>query len=201
MIDAALFDLGKVLLDWDPRFFYARHFAGDPDGLEHFVRTVVPGTWIIEMDAGKPAAQAIAERQALFPEHAELIGLWSQGWPEMLRGEIEGTAAILRELKDRGLRLYALTNFSTETYPIAQSRCPTLALFEHAVVSGEIGLTKPDPRIYAHAIEHCRLTPARTVFVDDLLVNVEAGRAAGLQAVHFTSPEQLRADLGALLHR
>ena len=201
MIDAALFDLGKVLLDWDPRFFYARHFAGDPDGLGHFVRTVVPGTWIIEMDAGKPAAQAIAERQALFPEHAELIGLWSQGWPEMLRGEIEGTAAILRELKDRGLRLYALTNFSTETYPIAQSRCPTLALFEHAVVSGEIGLTKPDPRIYAHAIEHCRLTPARTVFVDDLLVNVEAGRAAGLQAVHFTSPEQLRADLGALLHR
>jgi 2-haloacid dehalogenase len=201
MIDAALFDLGKVLLDWDPRFFYARHFERDPDGLEHFVKTVVPGSWILEMDAGKPAAQAIAERQAQFPAHAELIGLWSEGWPEMLRGEIEGTAAILRELKDRGLRLHALTNFSTETFPIAQARCPSLALFEHTVVSGEIGLTKPDPRIYAHAIRHCRLTPARTVFIDDLAVNVEAGRAAGLQALHFTSPERLRADLDALLTR
>lgn len=202
MIDAALFDLGKVLLDWDPRFFYARHFANDHEGrdaLEHFVKTVVPGSWILEMDAGKPAAQAIAERQAQFPEHAELIGLWSAGWPEMLRGEIAGTAAILRELKTRGLRLYALTNFSTETFPIAQARCPSLALFEHAVVSGEIGLTKPDPRIYAHAIRHCRLTPERTVFVDDLVVNVEAGRAAGLRALHFTSPERLRADLQGLL--
>ena len=132
-MEAVVFDLGKVLLDWDPRFFYERHFGNDREGrdaLEHFVKTVVPGSWILEMDAGKLAAQAIAERQALFPEHAELIGLWSEGWPVMLRGEIAGTAAILRELKARGLRLYALTNFSTETFPVAQARCPSLALFE-----------------------------------------------------------------------
>ena len=81
MIHTALFDLGKVLLDWDPRYYYARHFPGDHAGLEHFVRHVIPTEWIVEMDAGKPAAQAIPERQALFPQHADLIGQWSEGWP------------------------------------------------------------------------------------------------------------------------
>jgi len=198
MIEAALFDLGKVLLDWDPRYFYARYFPGDARRLEHFMARVVDGAWIKEMDAGKPGAQAIAERQRLFPEHAALIGLWQKGWPAMLRGEIAGTAAVLHELKARGVRLYALTNFSSETWPIALARCPTLALFEDVVVSAEIGLVKPDPRIYAHAISRCRLRPAHTVFVDDLPVNVEAATAAGLQALHFTTPERLREDLERL---
>jgi len=195
--EAALFDLGKVLLDWDPRYFYARHFD-DAAALEHFLAEAVPMQWIVEMDCGKPAAQAMAERQRLHPDHAPLIALWHAGWPHMLRGEIEGTARIIRELKARGTRLYALTNFSAETFPVAQAACPTLALFEHIVVSGHIGLVKPDPRIYAHAIERCALDPGRTVFIDDSAVNVAAGRAAGLHALHFVSPEQLRADLTRL---
>ncbi|MBM3347856.1 MAG: HAD-IA family hydrolase [Betaproteobacteria bacterium] len=116
-----------------------------------------------------------------------------------MRGEIAGTAALLHELKSRGLRLYALTNFSSETWPIAQARCPTLALFDDVVVSAEVALVKPDPRIYAHAISRCRLRPAHTVFVDDLPVNVGAAAAAGLQALHFTTPERLREDLAGLL--
>ena len=198
MIHTALFDLGKVLLDWDPRYYYARHFPGDHAGLEHFVRHVIPTEWIVEMDAGKPAAQAIPERQALFPQHADLIGQWSEGWPVMLRGEIEGTAEIIRTLKEGGIRLYALTNFSAETFPIAMARCPTLHWFEDIVVSGDIQLIKPDPRIYAHAIRQCSLEPQGTVFIDDSMPNVEAGNAAGLKALHFSSVEKLRDDLVAL---
>jgi 2-haloacid dehalogenase len=195
--EAVLFDLGKVLLDWDPRYFYRQFFADQP-ALERFVREVVAPEWILEMDAGKPAAQAIAERARRFPEHAELIALWPRGWPAMLRGEIAGSVAILAELRGRGVRLCALTNFSTETFPVARERHAFLGWFEDVVVSGEHGVVKPDPRIYRLAIERCALDPAATVFVDDSAVNVAAGRAAGLHALHFTAPERLRAELVAL---
>jgi 2-haloacid dehalogenase len=194
-MDAVLFDLGKVLLDWSPHYYYARFFPGDERSLARFLDEVVAPAWILEMDRGLPMADAIAARQRLYPEHAELIARWREGWPEMLRGEIVGTVAVLDELAARGRRLYALTNFSHETWPVARARFAFLGRFEDVVVSGEIGLVKPDPRIYRLAIERCRLDPARTAFVDDLPVNVEAARREGLHAVHFTTPERLRAEL------
>ncbi len=197
-IDTVMFDLGKVLLDWDPRYFYRPQFGGDDAAMERFLSTAAPPGWVLEMDAGKPAAQAIAEQSARYPEHAAMLALWPAGWGRMLRGEIAGTAAILRQLKAAGKRLFALTNFSTETWPEAMTRCPSLGLFEDAVVSGEHGLVKPDARIYALAIARCRLVPARTVFIDDLAVNVEAARASGLHALHFSGPEKLRRDLAAM---
>jgi len=196
-MEAVVFDLGKVLLDWSPRYYYERFFADEP-ALERFLAEAVSLEWIHETDRGKPMDQAIAERQGLFPEHADLLARWKQGWPEMLRGEIAGTVAVLEELRSRGQRLYALTNFSAETFPIAQRRSPSLRLFADAVVSGEIGLVKPDPRIFALAIERCQLSPGRTAYVDDMPVNVDAGRAAGLRALHFTTPDRLREDLRAL---
>ena len=198
VIDTVLWDLGKVLLDWDPRYYYARHFAGDEAALEHFVRHVVGGDWILQMDGGKPAEQAIAERSRQYPEHAALIGLWPRGWPVMLRGEIPGSRDILQRQREAGIRLCALTNFSTETWPVAVARFDFLSWFEDVVVSGEHGLVKPDARIYQLAIERCRLDPARTVFIDDSLVNVEGARACGLHALHFRDADTLRADLGRL---
>lgn len=197
-MDTVVFDLGKVLLDWSPRYFYGPRFAGDEARLAYFLAEVVSADWILQMDAGKPADQAIAERQRLHPEFAEHIAAWKEGWPVMLRGDIRGTVDILAILRERGVRLFALTNFSTETYPVACRRFDFLGWFEHVVVSGELGLVKPDARIFAHAIERCRLDPPRTVFVDDLPANVEAGRASGLHALHFTGPERLRAELEAL---
>ena len=197
-MDAVLFDLGKVLLDWSPRYYYERFFAGDEPGLARFLEEVIAREWILEMDRGLPMAAAIAARQRLYPEHAELIARWREGWPEMLRGEIAGTVAVLDELASRGRRLFALTNFSHETWPVARARFGFLGRFEDVVVSGEVGMVKPDPRIYRLAIERCRLDPARTVFVDDLPANVEAARGEGLHAVHFTTPERLRADLVTL---
>jgi len=196
-MDAVLFDLGKVLLDWSPRYYYERFFD-DEAALARFLGEVVAPEWILEMDAGKPIDRAIAERQRRFPEHAALIARWKEGWPEMLRGEIAGTVAVVEALRARGRRLYALTNFSTETFPLARARCPSLALFRDIVVSGEVGLVKPDPRIYALAIERCGLDPASTVFVDDVAANVEAARAQGFHAVQFTTPERLREALRSL---
>jgi 2-haloacid dehalogenase len=196
-MNAVLFDLGKVLLDWDPRYYY-RSFIANEEALEHFVQHVIGHDWYLQMDAGKPAAQAIAERSREFPESAELIARWTEGWPVMLRGEIGGSVGILSELRSRGVRLYALTNFSAETWPLAKARFDFLSWFEDAIVSGQHGIVKPDPRIFELAISRCRLEPSRTAFVDDVPANVAAGGAAGLHAIHFASPERLRADLTAI---
>lgn len=196
-IDAVVFDLGRVLLDWDPRYYYRRFFGND-EALEHFVQQVIPHDWYLEMDAGKPVELAVAERQRAYPEYAGLIERWKEGWPLMMRGPIVGTVDILDALRRGGLRLYALTNFSTETWPLAQARFEFLSWFEDAIVSGEHGIVKPDPRIFELAISRCRLEPAKTAFVDDVPANVEAARACGLCALHFTSPEKLRKDLSSL---
>src|ERR1043165_3358831 len=100
--DAVLFDLGGVLIDWNPRYLYRTHFAGDEPAMEHFLTHVCAGDWNHEIDAGKRFADAVAERQRLFPEHAELIALWASGWESMLGEAIAETVAILEELKDRG---------------------------------------------------------------------------------------------------
>lgn len=197
-IEAVVFDLGKVLLDWNPAYFFADHFADDADGLAHFLTEVIAPAWIAEMDAGKPASQAIAELSQRHPAHAHLIALWQEGWPRMLRGEISGTVDVLAELRERGTRLYALTNFSTETFPIAYARFPFLGWFEDTVVSGEVGLVKPDRRIIELTIERCRLDPRRSVFIDDMPANVAAAAASGLHALQFTSAPALRSALRSL---
>jgi len=196
-LDTVVFDLGKVLLDWDPRYFY-RQFFSEPHALEQFLVEALPLEWVVEMDAGKPASVAIAERARLLPHHAALIERWSEGWPQMLRGPIPETVEILAELRERGLRLFALTNFSTETWPLARERFDFLHWFDDAVVSGEHGLVKPDRKIYELAIRRCALVPERTTFIDDREENVAAARAVGMHALHFTGAGKLRAELEGL---
>ena len=197
-MDAVLFDLGGVLIDWDPRYLYRAHFADDEAAMEHFLAHVCAGEWNHEIDAGKRFADAVAERQQLFPDHAELIALWQSGWENMLGDAIAETVAILDELKARGLRLYALTNWSYETFPIARRRFDFLNWFQDIVVSGEVKLAKPDPRIFDLARTRCRLAPGSTVYVDDALRNVDAARALGFHALHFQEPARLRRELAAL---
>jgi 2-haloacid dehalogenase len=194
-LNAVLFDLGGVLIDWNPRYLYASHFGGEHERMEHFLAHVCAPEWNHTMDAGKPFADAVAERQALFPEHADLIALWKDGWPQMLRDPIHATVELLAALRERGHRLVALTNWSAETFPIARQRFAFLQWFEDIVVSGEVRLAKPDPRIFHLAVERNRLDPARTLFIDDSQVNVDAARKTGLHAVHFRGAEPLREDL------
>ena len=198
LFDTVLFDLGAVLIDWNPRYLYGPLFNGDEKAMEHFLAEIAPPWWNLEIDAGKTFDQAVAERVRERPDHAGMITLWKDGWEKMLRDEIAGSVEILGELRKKGHRLHALTNWSAETFPIARRRFEFLKWFEDIVVSGEVGLAKPDPRIFALTVERCRLDPARTVFIDDSLRNVEAGRNAGIHALHFRDPHQLRADLSRL---
>lgn len=193
--EVVLFDVGRVLLDWDPRYLYLDTFGGDAEATARFLDEVLPLAWISEMDAGKPMAQAVAERSAAFPLHAARIAMYMTRWPETIRGAVPGSVEILAELRARETRICALTNFSAETWPLALQRFEFLRWFDTAVVSGELGLVKPDPRIYHASIERCRLDPQRTLFVDDRLENVEAARSCGFCAIQFAGAVQLRADL------
>lgn len=196
MIDAIVFDLGGVLIDWNPRYLYRQLFASEAQ-VEWFLREVCPQSWNHQQDAGRPFAEAIRERQALYPRWAPHIAAYFDRWPEMLGGALQPTVALLNELR-RGYRVLALTNWSAETFPHAQARFDFLRWFEGIVVSGELGMAKPQPEIFQHLIRTYGLQPHRTAFIDDVEVNVVAAREQGLHAVRFVSADQVREALRAL---
>lgn len=192
-----VFDLGGVLIDWNPRYLYRKLFD-DADEMENFLATVCHSAWNLRQDAGRPVAEAKAEAKARHPDKAALIDTYYERWPEMLNGAIDGTVAILAELKDQGTPLYALTNWSAETFPHARARFGFLDWFRAIVVSGEIGLIKPNADIYEFFLATHGLTAAEAVFIDDKAENVETARALGFHGIRFTEPESLRAALGEL---
>ncbi len=194
-LTTVVFDLGAVLIDWDPRYVYRDLFPGDEAGMEAFLAEVTSSTWNHQMDAGKPWADAVAELMAEHPEHHELIEAYWTRWPEMLRGEIPGMVAVLRELRDAGVALYALTNWSAETFPVARGRFGFLGWFAGIVVSGEEGLAKPDPALYRVLLERYSVDPSTALFVDDRAENVAAAEGLGMAGVVFRSPEELRSVL------
>jgi 2-haloacid dehalogenase len=196
--DVVIFDFGGVLVDWDPRYLYRTLFADDDAGMERFLAEVCTPEWNMRQDAGRAWADAVAELSAQHPEHASLIQAFRERWTEMLRGAIDDSVAILDELRRAGRPLYGLTNWSAETFPIAQLRFPFLAWFDGVVVSGVERLIKPDPRLYRCLLERYRIDPARAVFIDDNRHNVDAAVALGIHGIHFQSPAQLRAELVAL---
>jgi len=195
---AAIFDLGGVFIDWNPRYLYRTLFVDDEDAMERFLAEVTTSAWNLRMDAGKTFAEAVDELQREHPEQAELIAAYHERWPEML-GEVNAeTAQIVRDLRTRGLHVYALSNWSAETFPHAREAAPELELFEDILISGEMRLTKPDPRTFAIAVERFGIDPATTFFVDDVSANVAAARDAGFTGFLFTTATQLRSDLAEL---
>jgi 2-haloacid dehalogenase len=195
MFDAAIFDLGGVFIDWNPRHLYRKLFPGDEEAMERFLSEVTTSEWNHELDAGRPFAEAIADLQVAHPEHAELIAAYWDRWPEMIGEVNQDTAQIVRDLRGRGLHVYALSNWSAETYPRTIPLAPELHLFEDVLLSGEAKLAKPDPRVFAIATQRFKVEPARTVFIDDMAANVAAARAAGFPAIQFTDAAALRAAL------
>lgn len=193
-IDAVIFDIGNVLVEWEPRRLYAPLIA-DRAELEWFLREVVPLSWHTEHDRGRPFAESIAERQRLFPDHAGLIALFHERWEDTIGDAIVGSVAILERLDDAGIAVFALTNYSAETFPAFRRRFAFAGRFRDIVVSGEEGMVKPDPRIYYRAMARFGVTPARTVFVDDRAENVEAAVARGMHGLHFVDALSLAAEL------
>jgi 2-haloacid dehalogenase len=195
---AVVFDLGGVLIDWNPRYLYRTLFDGDEAAMEHFLTHVCSPEWNHRQDAGRSFADGCAELVRDFPEARPLIEAWRERFDETLGGPIAGTVEILAALRARGVPLYALSNWWAETFPIARARFDFLRWFDGIVISGELGVAKPDPRIFAHLLETYGLRADATVFIDDLPANVAAAAAAGMHPILFTEPVALRAALREL---
>lgn len=189
--DTVVFDLGGVLIDWNPRHLYRKLFERE-DAMEEFLAEVCTGAWNGEQDRGRPFAEATALLVERHPHHRAMIEAYIGRWTEMLNGPIHGTVAVLEELHGRGVPLFALTNWSAETWPLAQPSFPFLRRFRGILVSGQVGLIKPDPAIFRQLTEQFGLTAERCVFIDDSPANARAAEECGFHAHHFRGPEALR---------
>lgn len=203
LIETIIFDLGGVLIDWDPRHLYRKIFD-DEAAMERFLQEVTTPEWNEEQDAGRPLAEATEGLLRQHPQYETEIRAFYGRWPEMLNGPIEGCLDILEALyRQDSHRLYALTNWSAETFPVAQARYAFLQWFEGILVSGKEKLKKPDPRIFQLLLDRYDIDAPRSLFIDDNLRNVEAARAVGISAIHFQGPDQLRtalAERGVILN-
>jgi 2-haloacid dehalogenase len=196
-ITTVTFDLGGVLIDWDPRYLYRTLFDDEAE-MEAFLAEVTTPAWNAEQDAGRTWVEAVESLAAEHPKHRPLIEAYHLRWPETLGDAIQGTVDILAELRGAGIRLLALSNWSAETFPVARERYPFLGWFEGIVISGEVKAAKPDERIFRVLIDRHGVEPAETLFVDDNEPNVAAAAALGFATVRFTDPPALRAVLEQL---
>lgn len=197
-IDTVVFDLGGVLIDWNPRYLY-RKLSDDQAKVEDFLSRVCSQSWNEEHDCGQPFAVGVEARTKLFPEHDSWIRAYFDRWSEMLAGDIPGTVEILNELHARGHHhLYALSNWSAETFPVALERFQFLRLFKTILVSGREKMIKPDPKFFGLLKERHGVDFSRSVFIDDVEKNVAAAQALGFHAIRFTGPDQLRCSLEEL---
>jgi 2-haloacid dehalogenase len=190
-----VFDLGGVLIDWDPRYLYRKLFAGDDGAMEHFLANVCSSSWNAQQDAGRPFAEACASLKLEHPRHSEMIDAWFQRHEEMLAGPIAGTVEILAELRERGVPLYALSNWSAETFPTAWRRFEFLQWFQGILLSGKVGLIKPDPKIFRLFFETFSVNPTHAVYIDDVQRNAEVANTLGMHGIAFSDPVALRAEL------
>ena len=191
---AVVFDVGGVLLDWDPRHLF-REVIPDEDTREWFLREVCHPEWNRRQDEGRPWADAVAEAIGRHPGHEAWIRAYDERWIEMVGGVDDDVAALVRELRGAGLPVYALTNYSGDKWALSRERFDVLAEFDGVVVSGEERVTKPHERIFRILLERYELTPERTFFTDDVDANVAGARAVGIDAVRFADAASLRSHL------
>ena len=196
-INSVVFDLGNVLIDWNPRYLYRKLFQTDEE-VEWFLENICDHDWNLKHDSGQRFSKGILEKSKKFPEYSELIHAWYQRWEEMLGGPIDESVQVLSELKEKGVLLYILSNWSAETYPIAEERFDFLSWFDGKIISGEAGIVKPDVEIYKLLIKRYDLNPQHTVFIDDKEENVRAAELLGVHGIHFQNASKLRKDLQIL---
>jgi 2-haloacid dehalogenase len=197
-IDTVIFDLGGVLIDWNPRYVYRKIFRTEEE-VEWFLENVTTSEWNENQDAGYPLHKATEELIAKHPEWEPQIKAYYGRWLEMLGDSIHETVDILNGLKKNGkYKLYALTNWSAETFPHALERFEFFKLFDGVLVSGEEKMRKPFPEFYQRLLNKFNIEPSRALFIDDSLRNVKAAEAVGIKSIAFQSPDKLRMDLRAL---
>jgi 2-haloacid dehalogenase len=198
-IDVAVFDIGNVLIRWDPCNLYRQLGYADAVTAAVIAETGLAAINHRELDAGAPFAPTITALAARFPHHAAFVQAFHARWEEMLGGAIDASIALVDELKAAGVPVHAITNFSREKFDIARARFPVLDRFDELIVSGDVGMVKPDAEIFELLISRRRLTPARAVFIDDSAANIATARRIGFATIHFTEGEtDLRAELAGL---
>ena len=193
MINTIVFDFGGVLIDWNPKYVYRKIFNDDVK-MKWFLSNVCTNEWNLEQDKGRPFAEGISILKKSFPEHAANIEIFYSQWEQMLKGEVPETVDILKQLK-KGYKIYGLTNWSGETFPIAFKRFDFLQLFDGIVVSGNEKMIKPDKRFFQLLLDRYELKAENCVFIDDSEKNIESAIELGFHAIQFTSPEKLKQDL------
>jgi 2-haloacid dehalogenase len=194
-IDAVIFDLGGVLIDWNPSYVFDKMFE-DEEQKKHFFENICTSDWNEKQDAGRSLKEATEELVNRHPEWKEYIEAYYGRWEEMLGGPIHGTVEIFKQLKESGkYKLYALTNWSAELFPIALERYEFLHWFDGRVVSGEEKMRKPFPEFYQLILDRFQLSIEETLFIDDNIRNAEAAEAMGLKTIIFESPSQLKEEL------
>jgi 2-haloacid dehalogenase len=194
---AVVFDIGGVLLDWDPRHLYRKLFD-DEEAMDRFLDQVCTLDWHAAHDRGIAAEESCATLAAAHPEQADLIYAWARRTEEMIAGPIEGTVEILAELRRAGVPCYGLTNMEAETYPKRLARYPFLSWFDGTVVSAHEGVIKPDAEIFNRLLTRFELEAERTVMIDDAPRNLQTAARLGMKPVRFTTPGRLRRELEAL---
>ena len=194
MIKNIIFDLGGVLIDWNPEYVYLDVFNGDKKKMNWFFKTICTEKWNLNQDAGYPLEKATNDLIKLYPRHKSHIEMYYGRWEEMLGGEIKKSVWILKKLISQ-FEVYALTNWSDETFPVALKRFKFLHLFKDIIVSGKEKLIKPDPKIFELATIRFKTKPSETIFIDDNLNNIITAKKMNFITHHFKNPEKLIIDL------
>ena len=189
-----VFDLGAVLIEWDPRHLYRKIFT-DSEKMEWFLANVCHNDWNLAQDRGRSFDEAVAEAISRHPDWEREIKLYRDRWIEMVPGDIPGTVQILEELHAKGAPLYAITNWNGDTFRLTQGRFKFLSLFRDIVVSGDEKLAKPEPDIFHLLASRNNIELSDSIFIDDSAKNIKGAEAVGMKTHHFTTPEGLRADL------
>jgi 2-haloacid dehalogenase len=193
-----LFDFGGVLLEWQPLQVFRPHFDGDDQAIERFLADIDFYTWNLEQDRGRPFHEAVAVLSRQYPHYAHLIRLYDQDWEKSIAGAIQPNVAVLRRLKAAGYPLHGLSNFSTEKFALMQRRFDFFRLFETILLSAEVGLLKPDERIFRIMLQRIACQPEDCIYIDDSAANIQAARQLGMRTLHVTPGFDLAAALGGL---
>ncbi|MBI5304951.1 MAG: HAD family phosphatase [Chloroflexi bacterium] len=193
-----VFDFGGVLVDWNPRHLYRKLFNGDEQAVERFLDEIGFVPWNLEMDRGRSFAESVADLSRQFPQYADLIRAYDLRWEESVPGPIQPTVNILHTLKHAGYRLYGLSNWSHEKFQLVRPRYAFFDWFDAIVISGDVKMTKPDPRIYHTLLARIGQPADACVFIDDSETNIAMARQLGFATIHYQSPEQLQRALNQL---
>jgi 2-haloacid dehalogenase len=195
-INTIIFDFGGVLIDWNPRYMYRDEFE-ESSAMEDFLSNVCTDDWNLQQDKGRSLAEGTRILENMFPEHAVKIRLYYDRWEKMIKGDIPQNAGLLVKLKEK-YKLYGLTNWSAETFPIVFNRYPFFTLFDGIVISGEEKLIKPDKKIFELTLERYHLEAENTLFIDDNINNIRAAKEMGLATIHIREKTDLKNELHAM---